>query len=282
MPNPKSEYLNPKQIQSSNVQNSKRRFGFSILNLDIVSNLVLRASNFKKNSQQGVTLLIAILVMSGLALTSLAIAALTIQEIRASRAVVVSEPAIAAAETAGEQGLWAIKRATALSTCPTQSSTSLANGALVNFCKAYTSATFNLKANTPFVFYLYDPNNINGDVDLLAYPYNTLTVVNQGGSFQVNVFVVRLNGSPVGAQPVAVASGATQIISIPPVSSGSEGRMQVTLQSTGAATVNVNTNQGIPDFPTIDASGCNSKNTLVSCSGKQEIYSRRINISVPQ
>jgi len=45
MTNPKSEYLNTKQIQSPNVQNSKQRFGFNILNLDIVSDLGFSASN---------------------------------------------------------------------------------------------------------------------------------------------------------------------------------------------------------------------------------------------
>jgi Tfp pilus assembly protein PilX len=235
------------------------------------------------NKQAGVTLLISILVLSGLVLTSLAVAAFAIQEIRSSRAIIVAEPAISAAESAGEQGLWAIKRATSLTTCPTQTSVNLSNGALVNSCKSYGSATLNLKANTALVFYLYDPDNINGDIDLLAYPYTSLTVIHQSGPFQVTVNVVRLDGAAVGAQPVIVAPGGMQTINIPAVPAGSEGRMKVTLQSTGNATVNVTTNQGMPNFPTVNAGGCASKTAVSDCnSATQELFNRRINITVPQ
>ena len=233
--------------------------------------------------QAGVTLLISILVMSGLALASLAVATFAVQELRASRAVTIAEPAISAAESAGEQDLWAIKRGAAIATCPSQTTVNLGNGALVNSCKSYTSANFNLKANTPFVFYLYDPNNINGDTDLSGYPYTTLTVTHKSGTFQVDTYVVRLDGTPVGAQPVSVSPGSQQTINIPAVATGAEGRMQVTLQSSGDATVNVNTNQGMPGFPTVTANGCAAKTTVSDCnSTSQELYSRKINVTVPQ
>lgn len=245
---------------------------------------ILSAKNaFSLSHQSGVTLLIAVLIMSGLALISLSVATFAIQEIRASRAVTITEPAIAAAETAGEQGLWAIKRGVSLTACPSQTAVTLGNGALVNSCKTYSNAVFNLKANTPFVFYLYDPNNINGDVDLLAYPYNQMTVTEQSGSLSVNIYLVRLDGTPVGAQPVVVAPNGIQTITIPAVSPGAEGRMKVTLQSTGDATVAVNTNQGLPNFPTVNAGGCASKTLVTDCNNaSQELFSRRINITVPQ
>jgi len=45
--NPKSETRNPKQIQMAEIQKSKHFWLFKYLNLDIVSNFVLRASNFR-------------------------------------------------------------------------------------------------------------------------------------------------------------------------------------------------------------------------------------------
>lgn len=243
----------------------------------------------KKYFQEGVTLLISVLVMAGLALISLSVASFSIQELRSSRAVLVTEPAISAAETAGEQGLWAVNRGVAINPCPTatnpnppQTNQVLGNGAFVNTCKSYQSATLDLSANTPSVFFLYDPNDINGNVDLLTYPYNTLTVTHKSGQLLVNVNLVRVDGTPVGSQPVVVPPGGTQVINIPAVSSGSEGRMKVTLQSAGNATVFVNTNQGLPSFPTINAGGCASKTGITDCSNaaQEEIFNRRINITV--
>jgi hypothetical protein len=154
---------------------------------------------------------------------------------------------------------------------------------LVNSCKSYSSATFRLKANTPYVFYLFDPNNVNGDIDLLAYPYTSLTVIHQSGAFNIDTTIARLDGTAVGTQPVTVTPGSTQVINIPPVVTGSEGRMRVTLQSIGDATVNVNTNQGMPNFPTINAGGCASRTSVTDCnSSSQELFNRRINITVPE
>jgi hypothetical protein len=232
------------------------------------------------NSEKGVTLLIAILVMSGLALISLSVAAFTIQEIRASRAVAITEPAIAAAETVGEQSLWAIKRGATLATCPSQTSASLGNGALANACQSFGAATFNVSSNTS-PFYLYDPNDMAGDIDLLNYPYTWLSINQTSGSFQVLINVVRLDGTLVS--DTTVSPGNTTTINIPAVSPGSEGRMKVTLSSSSPAGVTVNTNQGMPSFATINAGGCASKGVVVDCNNaSQELFSRRINITVPQ
>lgn len=251
----------------------------------------------KNNSQSGVTLLVSILVMSGLALISLSVAAFAIQELRSSRAVLVTEPAISAAETAGEQGIWAIKRGTALTNCDPDTglppvgtpTNALANGARVNSCRSFSNATFDLAANTPFVFFLYDPNNINGDVDLLAYPYSALTLIHKAGLSQVTINITRLDGTAVGAQPVTVAPGATGIVNIPAVFAGSEGRMKVVLQSAGNATVIVDTNKadgtslGLPNFPSVNAAGCASRSVLSDCeSPGGELFNRRIKITVPQ
>lgn len=239
----------------------------------------------KNPGEAGVTLLISILVMASLALVSLAVAAFTIQEIRSSRAVVLTESAIGAAETAGEQGLWAIKRGVALSACPAQTTVSLSNGALVNSCKSHSSAVFDLEANTDFVFYLYNPDNINGDIDLSEYPYTWLDVNSLSGSFQISITVVHIDGSSNNISPSAssVNPGEVRRVQISQVPENTEGRMQVTLRSAGSGTVSVNTNQGMPNFPTIIAGGCSAKVAVSDCGNtSQDLYSRQINISVPQ
>lgn len=238
-----------------------------------------------KNNQSGVTLLIAVLIMSGLTLITVAVATLAVQELRASRAVTITEPGIAAAESGGELGLWAIKRVTSINTCPTLDILVLSNGARVNTCKSYGNATFNLAANVPFVFYLYDPNNINGDIDLSGYPYTWMDVTSLSGTYQVSINVAHIDGSVNNISPASssVSPGNTQRTLISQVASGTEGRLKVTLQSIGNMTVAINTSQGMPGYPTVNAGGCSSKTSISNCSStSQEMFSRRINITVPQ
>ena len=233
-------------------------------------------------NQTGATLLLAILILAGLTLTILTVAALTVQEIRSSRAIAVTEPAISAAETAGEQGVWSIKRNTSLVNCTSgQTTQNLGTNTVVTSCKSYASATLTLKANIPLVFYLYDPNNVNGDIDLSEFPYTWLSATHRSGNFQIGVSISRINNGPfVGS--TTVSPGASQTININGVQEDTEGRMQVTISSAGNATVDVNTNQGMPDFPTVDATGCSSKSPVTSCSSNFESYTRRINVTVPQ
>lgn len=261
----------------------------------------------KLNSQSGVTLLLAVLIMSGITLMALGIGAFAIQEIRASRAGTLTEPAISAAETAGEQGLWAIKRNNSLPLCPLSNSTpgqNLGPNTLVNSCESFKAATLNLKANTPLVFYLYDPKDINGDIDLqgekncpgqpassnpAGFLYNSMSVAYKSGTNNVNVAVSRIDGTFVANQSIAPGS-APQTIAIPTVSLCSEGRLKVILDpgvADAAVVVDTfkadGTELGMPDFPTVDATGCSSKTPVSDCnSTTQELYTRRIQVEVPQ
>lgn len=240
-----------------------------------------------QNSQKGVTLLLATFIMAGVTLTILAIAAFAIQEVRSSRAIALTEPAISAAESAGEQGLWALKRSDNLSVCPTATSQNLGANTLSSVCKSYGSAVIDVKAGIPFVFYLYNPNNINGDADLLDYPYSSMTVAYVSGSTSVGINVLRLDNGSDGISPssstVSSSVNPTQVVSISPVSEGAEGRMKVTLTSSGDTTVNVDTNQGMPTFPTVDATGCSARGAVSSCTGSAlELFTRRIKVTVPQ
>jgi len=82
----------------------------------------------------------------------------------------------------------------------------------------------------------------------------------------------------------SLSPGADTTINIPAsVPGSSDLRFKVTLVSAGDATLEVNTNRGMPTFPTVDATGCSSKSAVSSCStAGQEIFSRRINVTVLQ
>jgi len=250
----------------------------------------LKSQTNQSHNEAGVTLLIAVLVMAGLTLITLSVGAFAIQEIRSSRAVTLTEPAIAAAETAGEQGLWAIKRGASLPTCPAVTSQNLGN-TLINLCKSYGEARFTLDAGVPFVFYLYDPDNINSNTcntedfdpscggDQL---YEEITLDQKSGSLQTDIQIDTVDGVIVTSE--SLSPGADTTINIPAsVPGSSDLRFKVTLVSAGDATLEVNTNRGMPTFPTVDATGCSSKSAVSSCStAGQEIFSRRINVTVLQ
>jgi len=271
--------------------------------------LALRVCNYKfmkttstshhktNNPQSGVTLLIAVLLLAGLTLISLSVATFMIQEIRSSRAIILSEPAVGAAESAGEEGIWAIKRGTAIQDCTNGSTTiTLSNNTSVNTCRSYGEATLSVKAGVTLEFYLYDPIDPNGDIDLLGcgscptpstnpsgFPFNSLDVTNKTGTNNVNLTVTRVDGTTVIPSTPIPPDGNVHNFFMPNVAGGSEGRMLITLSSVTDATVLVNTNQGMPSFPTINSTGCSSKTLNVNCSSStQELFSRKINVTVPQ
>lgn len=217
----------------------------------------------------------------------MAIGGFAIQQLRSSRAIIITEPTIVAAESGAEKGLWAIKRTSNLPNCPAVTSESI-SVYLVNYCESFGQATFNIEGGTPFIFYLYNPNDMNGDIDLSGFQYQWMTVSHVSGNFQTTVNVSRIDNSTTGISPssTAVSPGSSQTINISPMpvtNPESEGRMKVTLTSSGDVTVTVNTNQGMPTFPTVDSYACGSRTTVTSCNSTgQEIFTRRINVTVPQ
>ncbi len=245
------------------------------------------------HNQDGVTLLISILVMSGLALISLAVGAFTIQEIRSSRATSLTEPAIAAAESGGEQAMWKIKRqinVNELNTCPTLTGGNLGNNTRSEVCRAYGPAIVELSAGVAYDLYLYDPEDINGNLcmnDIYtageytgcsgAALYTNVTFERLNGTQPVQVSVTSLSGAVVGS-----SNGTTGTITISdPIAGSTDDRVRITISSAAAATVEVNgLPLGVPDRPIIRSHGCSSKGSVSGgCSGS-EIFNRRIDISV--
>lgn len=236
-------------------------------------------SDLSKKSQDGVTLLISIMMLSGILVISVTVGYFAIQELRASRAVIFSEPAISAAQSGAEKGIWYLNRTTEALDCANQNTTNLTNNTTVSICKNYQNATVQLEANTNYVFYLYNPNDINGDPDMSDFPINYLDVSQVSGAYAVNVTIIRVTGESVRSTSVNPGS-QIRIDNLYP-GSGQESRMKVTLSSISNATVKLNTNQGMPDFPVIDSSGCYGIG-VSNCNAANEAYRRKINVTVPQ
>jgi len=236
--------------------------------------------------EEGVTLLLVLLIVSTLVLISTAVAYLATNEMRASRAVTLSEPAMRAAESGAEESIWYLynNQGASIPDCDldnTYAYTTLSNSAKAGICKSYGSADFNLLANQTQDLYLYDPASINGDVDLSGFPITSVTVMHTTGSFSATVTITRIDGTAVTSQ--VVSPGNTIVLNTPLVAAGTEGRMKVSLLSAGNATLNITTNQGMPSYTTITAVGCASSSSFQDCTNiPGEGYVRRYSVTVPQ
>lgn len=251
--------------------------------------------NFK--SQEGVTLLLAVLIMSGIALITVTISFFVIQELKGARASILTEPAITAAETAGEQSVFEIKRGTFTTDCNSASYTQMngVSGGTTNTrikrCIAFTPAVFELiSPSTPLEFYLYDPADVNGNLCMEASSctgaqlFDAIVINHLIGSYNVNVNMVTLDGIPVAN--TTVSPGSTISIPIPlDISGSTDERLKIKLTPTGIpSTVQVSTTglyNGLPDFRTVDAEGCVGVTNIANCNSNPEIFKRRLNITVP-
>ena len=262
-----------------------------------------KTSNLKfsdqTSSEDGVTLLLSVFILAAISLISMAVGFFALQEIRASRAVLYSEPAITAAESGGEIGLWTVKRAVGtLSDCPDVDSYNIGNSR-IDLCKTYGSATLDIQANTTQYIYLYDVNDINGNLCMnQTYTvgvhsgcgggalYTNLSFVRRSGTNNVTITAKDLAGNNVGlpSYTLGTSPGSTVSINVPdPIPASNDERMVITLTSVSNATVEVNSSpRGLPDTATVSSAGCSSNSPLTNCSGVEEIFKRRIEITVPQ
>ena len=265
-------------------------------------------------NELGVTMLMSILILSGMFIVTLTVSYFAVQELRASRSSTLTEPAIVAAETAGEQGIWLIKRNTFADTCPYNNPTrvdgttnSIGNPAktLTTKCVAFGAAVFELEPSEVLTFYLYDPNDINGNLCLEADDttppcggsnqlYRNINITRVDGNFSVTMEAGTLDVSNnnIGSVTINSASPNGTILVPADVPASDDERMIVTVTNTDAvnrATVSITTSapapwgiNGMPDFPTVDAEGCASLSDLPDCDDSREVFKRRINITVPR
>lgn len=231
--------------------------------------------------QKGVTLLFSVFVMAGVTIITITVGFFAVQELKATKSVVLAEPAIIAAETAGETGLWQIYRVNTMPPdCANQNNpTELLDSsrALNMKCMSYGSAVMDIVPDVASSFFLYNPSDINGD---LNPGYEWLDVTYKSGANTLNIVVQRADDSAVAN--VTVSPAQTARINLP-TNPLEDNRYKVILTSTGNVTAEFNTNLGMPDFPTLNAEGCTTGGTDAgSCLTTSNAYRRRLHILVPR
>ncbi len=255
--------------------------------------------------QSGITLLLSVLILSGIFIVVTTVSILAVQEIRASRSSSLSEPAIVAAETSGEQGIWLLKRSTFSTSCPASSATqidgttSTSSTTRTTKCVTYDKASFDVQPGTPVSFFLYDPADINGNLCMNAdVPvgaptcdggklFGNIVLRMMSGAFSANVDAVTLDGTYFNSFGLTLVPNGTLTIPIPdPIPGSADERIVVTITATSPITVEATTSGGVitglPDYPTIDAEGCSSTTAITNCNSTNEIFKRRVNITVPR
>lgn len=255
--------------------------------------------NNKRESQAGITLLMSVLVVSTLFLISIAVTTLVVQEIRATRSTRLTEPAIIAAESAGEQGLFIYKQTGVdipRSCTPATGYTSTVSGGCGNSAVrvsktiSYDAVIIPLTPSEVKVIYLYDPaaKDTNTTMMIGADPvYDTFALRHVTGTTPVDVSIETLDGVPVAGSNVNRKTTGTFIVNS--VIGSTDKRMKVTITA-GASptTVELSTSgyyswDGIPDYPTIQAEACSAPTSISSCSAVgTEVYRRRLDITVPR
>jgi hypothetical protein len=260
----------------------------------------------KYHHQKGITLLLSVIIMLIILIITLTVSFLATQEIRASKSVFLSELAITGAQSAGEEGLWALKRQGDFESCDSNPAyTPLSesdNKVQIRRCKKFDSVLVTLEANKPLAILLYDPADPNGNVCMNesytpgSYSgcagnalINKINVIQNSGSSAITVTVQDFDLiNPWSATATAQTTGAVITpadISVPdPISGSSDERLTLILDpGVNEATVTVTvTPNGLPNFPTIDAEACAAGKDIAACSDSNDILKRRVNITVPQ
>lgn len=177
----------------------------------------LKIRNYRiKNSEQGVTLLLAILILSAIMAISFSIATILFIEIRTSSDLLRTEPALYAAEAVTEEALFKFKRE--LPTCPTGSPncftsypTSIGNVRLDQPSVPTESSTsnpiFQVKisktsdsfTNTSYRYPLFDEQNPTGGSN---FGRVKLTYLQTGNSAPLTVYICQFDPTSTYDSPV--------------------------------------------------------------------------------
>ncbi len=116
----------------------------------------------RRESQQGVTLLMTLLILASMIVVVLSIGTIIINEIRASGELITTEPAITAAEAGAELGLFfQIRNVGTLSAnCAAPTTAALSNNTSLSSCANYflpNPTTADVQANAEQDYFLYNP-----------------------------------------------------------------------------------------------------------------------------
>jgi type II secretory pathway pseudopilin PulG len=258
-------------------------------------------------NQDGITLLLAIMVMSGIAAITVTVAFFVMQEVRAARSSALTEPAIVAAESAGEQGIYQIKRGTFNTTCDTAVYTQIdgrtTTGSVntrIKKCIVNKPAVIDIKPSDPFETTLYDPNNVQGNKcleDDAVCPqsgggtgrqlYSSVVVQHLSGGFDGRLTISTFDGLTYASNVVIPRNGTATVPIDRDILNSTDERLLLTVTSpSGDITVQISTTgvyTGLPDYRTVDAEGCVGLTNITSCeTTTSEVFKRRLNITLPR
>ncbi|OGE80369.1 MAG: hypothetical protein A2826_02845 [Candidatus Doudnabacteria bacterium RIFCSPHIGHO2_01_FULL_43_23] len=247
--------------------------------------LKLKIDDISLGSQEGITLISSILVLASVTVVSFSIGALTLRELRASRQLSLSEPAINSAEAAAETALFfRLREINQLaSTCPTLISGSLSTGSNYEFCSNLYDDPyyFNTASDNVRVVLLYNPaDNTNP-----AAGYTSITITATSGTavnFDVDAYDINAPGD-LPKHTVVTVDGTAPLSPVVLGGLDSNKSYAVFLDPGGSSltangTVNGTTGSitGIPsESPSIEATGIVDTGLVQDLRRKLEIFLSR-------
>ena len=247
--------------------------------MKLISNFKLKTLNFR--SQEGITLLTSILVLASVTVVSFSIGALTLRELRASRQLSLSEPAINSAESGGETALFFRLRGInqLATTCPALSTGTLPSGADYEFCSNLYDDPFDFETSfsDTDVVLLYNPADSTDPA--AGYSSVVIDAISGSGTLQMRAYAYDLedpNSCPAnsgiiivpgnGSIPVLDPGKSYAVFLFPcgspggiPESCGGSGGTPSCLSGTVTGTIDGTTSGGIDgipsESPTIETTG---------------------------
>ena len=238
--------------------------------------------------QAGITLLLTILILAALSTIVFGLAAVTLNEIRTSADVALSDPVITADEAVNEDAMYAMVRGSAKGTISSNCgspSTFTVNGVAVSACALVyypDPYTFSVPAGSKQTFQLFNPSDWEGTScsthGTNCPGYTSVSIVENSGS-STNVYLCYVATS--GCDP-ANDIGVTGLSTGSPWTSGSlsgTSQYQLVVDNTGsgsAANFTVTTTT-----TAAPAYGLPSGTTNISVSGTANGITRKLESTVP-
>ncbi len=233
-------------------------------------------SNIKRNnreSEQGVTLLLALMILAAVTAIVFSIATISINEIRTSSELTKTEPVITADEALAEDQLFRTVRGLGTVASCASPSTTTVNSVSVSSCAGYYSDNpynLSLAANAEKDFYLYNPVTQGGNPG-----FTSLSVqLTSGTSGTVYLCTFDINNcvSNPNIDSRALTSGGVTSWTSPALNPATQYQLIIVNGAGSSATYLVSSS------PT----GLPAGVTTIDNSGSSQGVTRKIEVTVPQ
>jgi len=232
-----------------------------------------RALREKKSDQRGVTLLLAILVLSAVTAVVFTVAALALNETRTSGDLIKSEPAITAAEAGTEDVLYyAVRGLGGYSTNCTTPTTTTVNAVTLSYCLnpyLVDPYQFTVNANTQKNFFLYNATSQG------AAPGYTNVSVTLNSGISGTVYICSWTNQN--------CSGSPDVATLTPTTGQTQNSALNPNQSIGYQIIFSNTNITNDVFTvTTTPNGMPSGTATIEVTGSNNGVTRKIQTILPQ